>query len=170
MGVDSNFYNFVLLLHIACAILGFGATAFNGLYLDRARRQAGREGAALLEANRDASRVAEFFVYAVFVLGIVLVASSKSEWKFSQGWLSAAILLYLIDIGVLHGFVRRTQKRYDEVAAELAETTRPMASTGDQPPQVAVLERLEQRLQFGWGIYNVLFLIIIYLMVFKPGR
>jgi uncharacterized membrane protein len=170
MGVDGNFYKFVLALHIACAILGFGATAFNGLYLDRARRRGGREGATLLDANADASRVAEFFVYAVFVLGIVLVASSKSAWKFSQGWLSAALVLYLIELGLLHGFVRRIQKRYNEVAAELAETTGPMSLTGDRPPQVSVLEQLEQRLQFGWGMYNVLFLIIVYLMVFKPGQ
>jgi uncharacterized membrane protein len=170
MGVDGNFYNFLLLLHIACAILGFGATAFNGLYLDRARRRGGREGAILLEANGDASRVAEFFVYAVFVLGILLVATSKSAWKFSQGWLSAALLLYFIDLGVLHGFVRRIQRRYDEVAAELAEMSGTATTTGDRPSQVSVLEQLEQRLQLGWGIYNLLFLIIIYLMVFKPGR
>ena len=170
MGTNGNFYKFLLLLHIVCAVLGFGATAFNGLYLERARRRGGREGAALLEVNGDASRVAEFFVYAVFVLGVLLVASSKSAWKFSQGWLSAAMVLYLIDVAVLHGFVRRTQKRYDEVAAELAELTGPAVSTGDRPSQVSVLEQLEQRLQFGWGMFNVLFLIIIFLMVFKPGQ
>jgi uncharacterized membrane protein len=169
MGLNGNLYKFLLVLHIACVILGFGATAFNGLYLDRARRRGGREGATLLEANSDASRVAEFFVYAVLVLGILLVATSKSAWKFSQGWLSAAILLYLLDLGVLHGFVRRTQKRYDQVAAELTEMTGSLSSTGDQPSQVGVLEQLEQRLQLGWGIFNVVFLIILYLMVFKPG-
>ena len=169
MGLNGNVYKFLLVLHIACVILGFGATAFNGLYLDRARRKGGRDGAALLEANGDASRVAEFFVYAVFVLGILLVASSKSAWKFSQGWLSAALALYLIDLGVLHGFVRRLQKRYDQVAAQLAETTGPLSSSDDRPSQVGVLEQLEQRLQLGWGIFNILFLIILYLMVFKPG-
>ena len=169
MGLNGNVYKFLLVLHIACVILGFGATAFNGLYLDRARRKGGREGATLLEANGDASRVAEFFVYAVFVLGILLVASSKSAWKFSQGWLSAALALYFIDLGVLHGFVRRTQKRYDQVAAELTEVTGPLSSTADPPSQVGVLEQLEQRLQLGWGIFNVLFLILLYLMVFKPG-
>jgi hypothetical protein len=69
----------------------------------------------------------------------------------------------------LHGFVRRTQKRYDQVAAELTEMTGPLSSTADQPSQVGVLEQLEQRLQLGWGIFNVVFLIILYLMVFKPG-
>jgi len=106
---------------------------------------------------------------AGFVLGILLVASSKSAWKFSQGWLSAALALYLIDLGVLHGFVRRLQKRYDQVAAQLAETTGPLSSSDDRPSQVGVLEQLEQRLQLGWGIFNILFLIILYLMVFKPG-
>ena len=43
MGVTGNVYKFLLVLHIACVILGFGATAFNGLYLDRARRKGGRE-------------------------------------------------------------------------------------------------------------------------------
>ena len=168
MGLNGNLYKFLLVLHIACVILGFGATAFNGLYLDRARRKGGRDGAALLEANGDASRVAEFFVYAVFVLGILLVASSKSAWKFSQGWLSAALALYLIDLGVLHGFIRRLQKRYDQAAAQLADMAGPV-SPAERPSEVGVLEQLEQRLQLGWGIFNVLFLIILYLMVFKPG-
>jgi uncharacterized membrane protein len=166
MGLNGNLYKFLLLLHIACAVLGFGATAFNGLYLARARRYGGTEGAAILETNADASRIAEFFIYAVFILGVLVVSTSKSAWKFSQGWLSAAIVIYLIDVAVLHGVVRRSQKRHDELAADLAAAPK---TTDGRPSQVGELERLEQRIQVGWSIFNVLFLIVIYLMVFKPG-
>jgi hypothetical protein len=173
MGLNGNFYKFLLLLHIACAVLGFGATAFNGLYRARARNRGGREGAAILEANGDAGRIAEFFIYAVFILGVLVVATSKSAWKFSDGWLSAAMVIYLIDVGVLHGFVRRNQKRYAELAAELTGLSDPSAppqTTGGRPAEVSELEQLEQRIQLGWGIFNALFLIAIYLMVFKPGQ
>jgi hypothetical protein len=43
-------------------------------------------------------------------------------------------------------------------------------ASGARPSQVGELEQLEQRIQTGWGIFNVLFLIVIFLMVFKPGQ
>jgi uncharacterized membrane protein len=167
MGVDGNVYRFLLLLHIACAVLGFGGLAYNGYYLVRGRRLGGTEGTGVVEANADVSRIAEILVYAVFVLGLLLVASSQKMWKFSQAWLSAAMVLYLIDIGVLHGFVRRAQKRYNELTTEVNGA--PVRVEAAVPGEVGELVRLEQRISIGWAIFDVVFLVVIYLMVFKPG-
>jgi uncharacterized membrane protein len=174
MGVDGSLYKFLLLLHVSCAVLGFGALAFNGFYLVRARRQGGPAGIAIVEANDDVSRIAELLIYAVFVLGLLLVLTSTTNhvqmWKFSQGWLSAAMALYIVDLGVLHGFIRRRQRRYNELIHEVNGAAEMLGVLGAGPPDgVPELIQLEQRISIGWATFDAVFLIVIYLRVFKPG-
>jgi hypothetical protein len=164
MGLTGGFYRLMLLLHIACAVLGFGAVAFNGLYRLRARHRGGDEELAVLDVNGEVSRVAEILIYAAFVFGLLVVFTSSSEWKFSQSWLSTAMLLYLIDIGVLHGLIRRSERQY----AVLLGTVN--GGRGGPPGGVAELERLEQRIRLGWSIFDLIFLVILFLMVFTPGH
>ena len=77
--------------------------------------------------------------------------------EYSQVWVSAAMALYIIDLGVLHGFVRRTQKRYDELTRQVnGAPTR--AETG-LPGEVGELIRLEQRISIGWAVFDVVFLV-----------
>jgi len=163
MGTGGAFYRLLLLLHIACAILGFGAVAFHGLYRARARQKGGTEETFLIESITDVGRVAEFLIYAVFVLGILVAVTSKSEWKFSQAWLSTAMGLYIVDLGVLHGFIKRSERQYNTL---LRDVNLAPART----EVVTELEQLEQRIRFGWAVFDVVFLVILYLMVFTPGH
>jgi len=163
MGPTGGFYRLLLLLHTACAILGFGAVAFHGLYRARARQKGGTEEAFLIESIADVGRVAEFLIYAVFVLGILVAVTSKSEWKFSQAWLSTAMGLYIIDIGVLHGFIKRSERQYNTLLRDVNVAP-------GRTEAVTELEQLEQRIRLGWAVFNVAFLVILYLMVFTPGH
>jgi hypothetical protein len=52
------------------------------------------------------SRVAEYFIYAVFVFGVLLVVPSDDVWDFSDSWIVAAIVLYVIGLGLSHGLLR----------------------------------------------------------------
>lgn len=165
MGV-SNLNDFLILLHVGCAILGFGGVAFNGVYLLHAHHQSPQQRAAIIEANRDVTRVAEILIYVVFILGLLVVATSKSVWTFKQGWISAAMALYLVDLGILHGFIRRTQKAYNALTEQVNGSAPPAGSAA--PAEVTDLNRLEQRLSFGWIAFDMVFLIVVYLMVFKP--
>ena len=161
-----NLYRFMLLLHIACAILGFGSVAFNGMYRARARQRGGAMEAVLLEENSAVSRIAEVGIYGVFVFGILVALTSKVAgkfaWEFKQSWLSAAMVLYLVDIAVLHAFIHRGERQY---SALLAKANGSGGGNGD----VAQLEQLERRISLGWVAFDVVFLVILYLMVFKPG-
>ena len=163
MGPAGGFYRLLLLLHIACAILGFGAVAFHGLYRARARQKGGAEETFLIESITDVGRVGEFLIYAVFILGILVVVTSKSEWKFSQAWLSAAMGLYIVDIGVLHGFIKRSERQYNSLV-------RDVNLAPGRTEAVTELEQLEQRIRLGWAVFDVVFLVILYLMVFTPGH
>jgi uncharacterized membrane protein len=166
MGVNTNLNNFLILLHIGCALLGFGGVAFNGIYLLHAHHRSPQQRAAIIEANRDVTKIAEILIYAVPILGLLVVATSKSYWSFKQGWLSAALLLYIIDLGILHGFIFRIQKQYNGVLERVNAS--PLPAGSGPPDEVAVLSQLEQRISFGWIGFDVVFLIVVYLMVFKP--
>ena len=75
------------------------------------KKRRGPEALAIYEANYKVSKVGEYFIYAVFVLGLALVGMSDKVWKFSQTWVWLAIVLYLIALGLSHGVLFPAVKR-----------------------------------------------------------
>jgi uncharacterized membrane protein len=167
MGINGTFYKILLFLHVVCVIAGFGVLAWNALFVARARRADGAGVTDTVDLNAGIGRIAEFVVYAVFILGLLVVATSRSVWKFDQSWLSASMALYIVDLGILHGLIRRSQKEYRQVEAGLATAS---VAGGGRPAEVDVLERLQQRIAIGWGVFDVIVLVVLWLMLFKPGH
>jgi hypothetical protein len=91
----SDAYKIVLVLHILCAIVGFGAVFLNGIYGQQAKSRRGPEGLAISQANFLVSEVGTYFIYAVFLLGIVLVLIGDNVFDFGQTWIWLSMLLYL---------------------------------------------------------------------------
>jgi hypothetical protein len=161
----STGYKILVMLHLLCVVGGFGAVAYNGLYLSLAhRRTEGRGTAAIVEVNTLVSGMAELLIYGALVFGVGAVTASNSTIKFSQAWVSAAFAIYLVDIAILHGWIRRQQRQYNDIARQL-EALDP----GPRPASVNQLQVLERRVALGWGVFNLLVVVVIYLMVFKPG-
>src|SRR5438046_1304352 len=119
INTSSGIYKFVLVLHILCAIVGFGSVMLNGIYSAQAKKRPGPGGLAVTEANEFVSTIGSYFIYAVFVLGLALVGMSDKAWKFSQSWVGIAMLLYIIALGVAHGVLIRGQKRMIVLQREL---------------------------------------------------
>lgn len=162
----STGYNILVMLHLLSVIGGFGAVAYNALYLNLARRQAAAEGSrAVVEVNTVVTGLAELLIYSALVFGIGAVTASHGVYKFSQAWVSAAFGVYIVDIAILHGWIRRHQRRYALVANRLE------ASGPDSRPTQALaeLQDLDRRISIGWGAFNLLVVGAVYLMVFKPG-
>jgi uncharacterized membrane protein len=155
----------MLLLHIACATVGFGAVVFDGLYRARARQHGGNAPLMLLEENGYVSRIAEFLIYAAFGFGLLVAVTSQNNWALGQSWLSLAMLLYIVELGLLHGIIHRAERHYQALLGRVDAD-----SPGERSPEIAELEQLEQRIRLGWAAFDVIFLIILYLMVFTPGR
>jgi hypothetical protein len=44
------------------------------------------------------------------------------------------------------------------------------AVTTGRTSEISQLEQLEQRIRLGWAGFDVIFLLILYLMVFTPGH
>src|SRR5829696_2609782 len=92
VGLNSGIYKFLLVLHLIAVVVGFGSVMLNGVYAARAKRAGGREGVAIAEANTFVSdKVAELFIYAVPILGILLIVTSDEVWKFDQKWISFSL-------------------------------------------------------------------------------
>jgi len=184
----STTYRVLVTAHLLCVVGGFGALAYNGLFLTLARRR-GNPGMTAIEINAQVSGFAEFLVYGAFLFGIAAVATSSSKWGFGQAWVSAAFVLFIVAVGVLHGMIRPSQRRYLSLATSLgsmpAQTAAQTAArsgsvpqvgspgesggSGDRSAEVALLNGLEKRISIGWGLFNLIVVVVIYLMVFKPG-
>ena len=171
MGVDTTAYKVVLTLHILCAIVGFGGVLLNALYGRESMRRQGPSGLAITEANYFVSTVAEKFIYAVFVLGVVLVILSDEVFTFEQTWVWLAMLLYAIGIALSHGALFPTVRRMKALMAELVAMGPPPAGspTGGPPPQSVEIESLGKRLAIVDPTLQVILVVILGLMIWKPG-
>ena len=162
----SDGFKVLVLLHVLCVIGGFGALAYNALYLSLAQRRPGGGTSAILEVNKLVSGLAELLIYAALLFGIGAVTASHSTIKFSDAWVSAALAVYLVDVGILHGWIKRNQAAYAVVVGRL-ET--PGAAQDAVEADVASLKQLEKRVAFGWAVFNLLVVGVVYLMIFQPG-
>jgi uncharacterized membrane protein len=170
MGLDGDLYKLVLVLHILCAIVGFGGVLLNGLYAAQAKARKGPEGLAISQANFLVSKVAQYFIYGVFVFGILLVALSDDAWDFADTWVWLSMLLYIVALGISHGLLRPTVERIIGLQEQLvAMGPPPAAATGGPPPQVVQLEEQGKRAGMFAAALQLLFVVILVMMVFKPG-
>jgi uncharacterized membrane protein len=162
----SDAYKIVLVLHILCAIIGFGAVFLNGIYGSQAGQIKGSEGLAITRANFLVSNIGEYFIYAVFVLGIVLVLIGDNVFDFGQTWIWLSIALYLIAIVISHVIMRPSVRRIIVLQEEILSGPPP---AGGPPPQVVEIEQHGKKLATFGAVLNIMLIVILVLMVFKPG-
>lgn len=156
MGVDGDLYNVVLVLHILTAIIGFGGMFIAGFYGIESRRLPGDEGLVVAQATLKVSgQVPTVAVGAVPILGILLILMSDDVWQFSQAWISLSFLLYFVLMGLATGLQVPTIRKLVALRA-----------AGGNATQVEVLGKRAAALG---AVVNVLWVITLALMVFKPG-
>jgi len=170
VGINSGIYKFVLVLHILSAIVGFGAVLLNGIYGQQARARQGPEGLAITQTNFLVSRIALYFIYAVFVFGVLLVVLSDKVWSFSDSWITTAIVLYVIGIGLTHGLLMPNVRRIIALQEELVAMGPPPAgaAAGQPPPQVVEIEERGRRVGIVSTVLQLNLVVILMLMVWGP--
>lgn len=139
-------YEWLKFLHILAAMLAVTpAVAYPLMFLP-----AEKEGGQALQrvaafAARNDTRIFGPALVVSGLLGILLV--TDMEWlDFTQSWVSAALLLWFVMNGVLHGLLLPAERK---VAA------------GDETAQRLV--------QIGGVAMVLLYLSMLHLMVFQPG-
>jgi len=160
----SDAYNVVKVLHILCAIVGFGGVTLNAVYGLQAKARGPREGAAIGAAVYRVSTIAEYFIYATFVLGIGLVGLGHNIFNFGQVWIWLSMTLYVIGLGLSHGVLRPRARRLNALMAEVGA-----GSAAPSADQAAQLEAIGKQLALTEAALDVLLVVILVLMVFKPG-
>jgi uncharacterized membrane protein len=164
--VSDTAYDIVLVLHILCAITGFGAVMLNAIYGQQVRARRGREGLAIFQANKLVSHIGRYFMYAVFILGVLLVLLSDDAWEFDQTWIWLAMLLFLAAVGVSHGLMDPRLNRMESLMTKMADGPPP---AGGPPPEAAEMEQLGKQVGMIGSLLGLQVVIIVILMVTKPG-
>jgi uncharacterized membrane protein len=162
----SGLYKTLLVLHILTAIVGLGAVMLNGLYAAQAQRRPGPAGRAVSEANYAVSTIGEYFIYAIPVFGILLVIVGDPLWKFSQTWIWLSLLLYVFAIRISHSILIPGHRKINALLADVEQGPPP---TAGPPPQVAQIQALGKRQAAAGATLNVVVVIFLILMIWKPG-
>ena len=149
----------LIIVHVLSAVVGIGATFTFGVLGAVQSKIEGPGALALLEAN-EAIEKRLVYPIALFLLpltGALMIFSRGWSTDFwSHTWLWAAIVLYVIAAGLATGV--------------LAPGVRKLIAMGKEgragSPEFMQIVRVQQRLG---PVTSILALVIIILMVWKPG-
>lgn len=144
---NSGVYQLLLILHILSVVVAFAPAVVNPLTGNRLLREdegaARRFSAASSVNNRTVHLPA---LAAVGILGFALVGVANPAFKFSDPWVGISAVLWLAIAGI--------------IGAVVVPGERGMAA-GEAGA--------EAKVRAGGGIVAVLFLVVLTLMVVKPG-
>jgi uncharacterized membrane protein len=159
LGYRGDLYNAVLVLHILAAIIGFGGMFIAGFYGNEARTLPGREGLAVAQTTlKVTGRIPTVAVCAVPILGILLILMSEDAIKFSEMWISLSFLLYIVLMGLATGIQVPTIRKMVAMRA---------GADGAASMQVQAMGKKVATVS---AVVNVLWVVILILMVYKPGQ
>jgi len=156
-------YKAMLFLHILCAIVGFGYVTLASIGY---RRVGALRGSDALESYRTVdtgTRVAEWFIYGVFVFGFLaaVAAPGGMSFAFKQWWLSVSMLLYIVALVLSLALLQPGGRKMGRLLEQAAQNPSPELG--------AQLEAQGKRQGMVSGILHLLFVVVLILMVFKPG-
>jgi uncharacterized membrane protein len=168
--ITGGAFKLVLTLHLLSVVIGFGGITLIGFVGAASQHYEPREGHAVFETSQRLGDVAEYFIYAVPVFGIILLFLSKSGdthlYWWDQAWVSISLLIYILTLGFVHGLLRPNLRRMERLMAEA--NVGPPAG-GGPPPQAAELDERGKRAGLYGAITNLAWIAILVLMVWKPG-
>ena len=158
-----DFYTLVLFLHVASAVIAFGATFAFPLVDLTIRRVDLRALPVWHEAqNQIGMKLITPFATLILISGIYMAVD---RWdKFGGFWFSAAGVIVIVLLGLGHGFFAPTgRKMRDRASADLA------AGAAERGTMSADYEALAARMRVVGIFASMLVLLALLLMVWKPG-
>jgi hypothetical protein len=167
LAFDDFGYRFLFLLHIVFVIVGFGTSFAYPALASRARKLPPVEGHAISHATLEMSKpFTTYPIWAAGLSGIILVGASE-QWKFSQAWVSIALVLFIGAV-LFAWFVHVPNlKKMDALQEELLALDGPPPA-GGRPPQVEELETRGKRAGMNGGLLHLVFLLLVIDMIWKP--
>ncbi len=149
IAASTTVYNIVALLHVLTILVAL-APVFVHPLLRRQMRAAGGDGhqhlVVAMAAN--ARRLYSPALIVAGLLGIALVEMSEDAISMTEGWVIAAILIWVAMNGILHGMIRPALKAQGAEGAS---------------------EGTDRRLEVGSALLSIAFTVQLILMIWQPG-
>lgn len=142
--VSDGSYQLFVILHIVAAFVAFAPAFVRPILLAQAKASGDRSGLRVL-AN-SSRRIYAPALILTGVFGFGLSGLSDDVHELSEGWLIAAVVLWIAMNGVLHAVERPAEVAY---------------ATGD--------DSAEGRLTLGSGLIAVMLVAMLWLMIVQPG-
>ena len=146
-------YDALVVIHVVCAVLGFGAVAVSGAY-----GALGRHAEPAPDTARDVERYfssparLEYLVLVAPVFGLAAVGVRPGGSEFGAAWALLGVVIWVAAGGLLTAVVRPAERR--------------IRAAGREPARAAPAAR---RLAWAAAGSDVLFVVALFLMVTQPG-
>ena len=145
--VGDTGYNVVLLLHILTMMVAFAPVFVHPVLGGQSREfDAANRGKLLGFISGNGRRIYAPALIVTGLLGFALSGMSSDVYELSQGWLLTSALLWIVLNGVLHAVVLPNERK-------LAD--------GDATA--------EKMVKAGGSAVTLILVMMLYLMIFKPG-
>jgi uncharacterized membrane protein len=145
-----------MFLHILGAIAAFGFGFYAPIFGMASAKEPQHGNWYLRAAKRLSNVIIVPFAILMFITGVLLVQGGATEW--SARWLSIAMLLYFIALGIVFLLQRPALDKL------IAATSEPPGPDGPKPEVPGLVKRMQM-----YGIILLLLtLAILALMVWKP--
>lgn len=145
--VRDDVYNFVLFLHIVGILVAFAPAFVHPILASQVSSAGGgAEQVVLRFLHRNGRRIYAPALIVAGLLGFALQGMSEGVWEMGQTWIWLSILLWVVLNGVLHAVLLPSE-------AKLAD--------GDVSAR--------SRVAAAGAVMTVLLLVVLALMVYKPG-
>jgi uncharacterized membrane protein len=143
--VRDNTYNLVLFLHIVTVLVAFAPAVVHPLTFERMRGDSSFGRIAGIAAD-NGRKIYFPSLVVTGLLGIIMILLSDDLIGFSELWISLSFLVWIAICGLVSGMIMPNERK---VAAGDTGAARKVTLAGQ--------------------ITTVLLLVMLYLMIFKPG-
>ncbi|MFP5256278.1 MAG: hypothetical protein ACLGI8_10570 [Acidimicrobiia bacterium] len=153
----STMYKIMLFLHLVTVVAAFAPMIIHPLLASRSAKDGPgvqRPVFGYMAANGRTIHLPALVLVGVFGLGMVFSSpevggGDENLWGFDQAWVSLSLLLWVAIGGIVSGMMLPAER-------QLA------SGEGDAGA-------LEKKVTIGGQLVTVLFLVVVYLMIWKPG-
>jgi uncharacterized membrane protein len=152
-------YSILLVAHVLCAVVGFGAVVLTGLQAGRARRGPSGPGAeGVRRYFRTGTNWAGRAVYGVPVFGFAAIAASGGAWSAADGFVVIGLAMWLVSAALAEVVAWPGERRIQSLLAEgWAESQ-----------QAGELQRVCGRVVSAATATAALFVLAVIVMVARP--
>ena len=158
-------YSILLLLHVATAVVGFGALALTGVQARRARRGPAADSSdGVRRFFRPGINWAARALYGVPVLGFALISASQGAFSAHDGFVVAGLGLWAVATVVAEFVVWPGERRIQEVVSSQWTDGRWAEGTGGD----GRFETDCRRVAAAAAVLSAIFLVAVVLMVARP--